>query len=500
MVAMTTAVIYARFSCSKQREASIEDQLRVCFEWCARERVEVVGTYCDYAMSGRTDDRPEFQRMVDNAGESDLVLVYAFDRFSRDPYDAPAYKARLTRKGVRVVSVTEPLPEGPDGILMDKIYEGFAAMESARTSRRTRRGMEGNALKCMHNGVRVYGYAVGEDGTYVVDEAEAAVVREVFARRIGGENVNAIARDLASRGVVTSNGNPVGYSFVYNMLHSEKYRGVYSWGGIRKEGGMPRIVEDSVYAMAQQVRSRKERASESWDDYALSGRCICGLCGFNLKGTSGRGRGGTKYLYYGCGHSCGLRPVRADWLESQIAAHLRLLVRDRATALCIATRVAEAAEGMDDAARLQQAQRSLGEAERGIANIMRAVEKGLDFDEVRDRLSELRLQKARSEADVAVLSEGSVVDVETFADYLQAGELLGDRELLDAFVWQVWLGEDDVTVVLNYSNEKRETARLQFPRGFDDFASGAPDMKEVEPGLLVGWSSGLVLVRFPRAA
>ena len=63
---MRTAVIYARFSCSKQREASIDDQLRVCHEWCDREGYEVVSQYCDHAVSGRTDDRPEFQRMLSN--------------------------------------------------------------------------------------------------------------------------------------------------------------------------------------------------------------------------------------------------------------------------------------------------------------------------------------------------------------------------------------------------------------------------------------------------
>lgn len=85
------AVIYARFSCNRQREASIEDQLRVCREWCAREGYEVAAEYCDRAVSGRTDDRPEFQRMIANAGESEIVLVYMMDRFSRGEYDAPIY-------------------------------------------------------------------------------------------------------------------------------------------------------------------------------------------------------------------------------------------------------------------------------------------------------------------------------------------------------------------------------------------------------------------------
>ena len=90
-----TAVIYARFSCSKQREASIEDQLRVCREWCAREGYGVVAEYCDHAFSGRSDNRPMFQEMIANAGESDIVLVYMMDRFSRSEYDAPIYKKEL---------------------------------------------------------------------------------------------------------------------------------------------------------------------------------------------------------------------------------------------------------------------------------------------------------------------------------------------------------------------------------------------------------------------
>ena len=110
------AVIYARFSCNRQREASIEDQLRVCREWCAREGYAIVGEYSDYAMSGRSDDRPQFQKMIANAGESDIVLVYMMDRFSRDEYDAPAYKHELRKKGVEVVSAMEAMPDGPERI------------------------------------------------------------------------------------------------------------------------------------------------------------------------------------------------------------------------------------------------------------------------------------------------------------------------------------------------------------------------------------------------
>ena len=153
-----TAVIYARFSCNKQREASIDDQLRVCRDWCKREGYAIVAEYCDYAISGRTDDRPEFQRMVANAGESDIVLVYMMDRFSRGEYDAPIYKRELAQHGVKLVSALEQIPDSPEGIIYEKLLEGLAACESKKTAIRTRRGMEGNALKCKTNGVRAVSY------------------------------------------------------------------------------------------------------------------------------------------------------------------------------------------------------------------------------------------------------------------------------------------------------------------------------------------------------
>ena len=79
-----TAVIYARYSSDKQREASIEDQIRVCREYCKAEDIEIVREYCDYAITGKTDDRPQFRRMIANAPEAELVVVYMFDRFSRN--------------------------------------------------------------------------------------------------------------------------------------------------------------------------------------------------------------------------------------------------------------------------------------------------------------------------------------------------------------------------------------------------------------------------------
>lgn len=322
------AVIYARFSCNRQREASIEDQLRVCREWCAREGYEVAAEYCDRAVSGRTDDRPEFQRMIANAGESEIVLVYMMDRFSRGEYDAPIYKRELATHGVKLVSALEAIPDSPEGIIYEKLLEGLAACESRKTAIRTKRGMEGNALKCKTNGVRIFGYRRNEDDEYEVDEAQAGWVREAFALRLERMSMNAIAREFARRGLRTRKGNPCGQAMVQQMLRDRRYTGRYEWGGIVREGGMPAIVDEVTFMEVQGIKCRKQRSSENWGDFALAGTALCAECGRNLQGVSGRGRNNVKYEYYSCPGSC-VRNIRREELEGSIASALRGLLGDR---------------------------------------------------------------------------------------------------------------------------------------------------------------------------
>lgn len=495
-----TAVAYCRFSCSKQREASIADQLRVCTEWCTAHGYTIIKKYCDHAQSGRSDDRPEFQRMIANAGESEIVIVYASDRFSRSAYDAPIYKKKLEEHGTRVVSATENVPDGPEAILIEKVYEGLAAVESAHIAIRTRRGMEGNALKCKHNGVHVFGYRFAEDGTYVVEESEAVIVREIFRRRIDHETINAIAVDLARRGYTTQKGNPCNDTMVKCILRNEKYKGVYSWGGVRVEDGVPVIVEKETWEMAQRVRGKKVRSEEEWYDFAFSGKGVCVECGANLVGVSGRGAKNRKYDYYRCADRCGCKPIRADWVENAVVDELRNMLSSRETALEVARAVANAISDKDTEAMLKAASNQLRTAERGISNLLRAVESGMDYDDVRDRLDELKLQRAQAEADVARLSVTAKLDVEDFADFLQVGTTLDDRSLLDAFVWQVQLAEDRVVVVLNYDRQK-EPARMVFSRGFEEKSSGSPDDPAFElNGTRISYVGGIVIVEIPRAA
>lgn len=121
------AVIYARYSSDSQREESIEGQLRECREYAERNNMTIVGTYIDRALSAKTADRPEFQRMIKDSAKElfEIVLVWKLDRFSRDRYDSAHYKHILKKNGVKVISAKEHISEGPEVLFWKQCWRAM---------------------------------------------------------------------------------------------------------------------------------------------------------------------------------------------------------------------------------------------------------------------------------------------------------------------------------------------------------------------------------------
>ena len=122
------AVIYARYSSDNQREESIEGQIRECTAFAEKNDITILKHYIDRAYSARTDNRPEFQAMIKDSDKRlfDMVIVWKLDRFSRDRYDSTRYKLQLKKNGVKVVSATEQISEGAEGIILESVLEGYA--------------------------------------------------------------------------------------------------------------------------------------------------------------------------------------------------------------------------------------------------------------------------------------------------------------------------------------------------------------------------------------
>lgn len=413
----TACVIYARFSSERQRDESIEDQVRVCSEWASAHGLAVVATYEDRALSGTSDGRPEFLRMVSDArsGNFGTVVVYKLDRFARDRFDAAIYRKRLEACGVSLRSAMESIPDGPEGAILESVIDGFNEYYSRNLSQNVLRGMMGNAERCLVNGVRVYGYRTSPEGTYEVDEAEARYVRGMFERASSGSTRKEIVEWLNASGARNTRGNRWQYNSVRLLLQNEKYRGVYSFNGVRVEGGMPRIVSDELWEAAQATMTEKPRQYA----YLLAGRLYDAETGLPYRGTNGTSCNKRVYLYYsvptGDGHE---RRFRREWVEDAALAALEVAFADPDFSMTVARAAVLAMEGDADSPELRAARRRLEEIGRSEANILRAVEMGVVPPGTDRRLAELAAEREALESRIDSSSQ-AVPTVEEMAEWVR---------------------------------------------------------------------------------
>ena len=206
------AVIYARYSSDNQREESIEGQIRECTAFAEKNDITVLKHYIDRAYSARTDHRPAFQEMIKDSDKHlfDMVIVWKLDRFSRDRYDSAHYKHILKKNGVKVISAKEHISEGPEGIILEAMLEGYAEFYSAELSEKIHRGQKENALKGKNNGGGVpLGYLLDKKAQKLaIDPTTAPLVVEVFEKYADGKTVRSIVENFNARGLKTKKGQP----------------------------------------------------------------------------------------------------------------------------------------------------------------------------------------------------------------------------------------------------------------------------------------------------
>lgn len=151
---MEKAVIYARYSDKSQTEDSIEGQLKECYDYAKRNGYNVIEEYIDRALTGTSDNRLNFQRMIEDSYRKhfQLILVYQFDRFARNRLDSAIYKEILRKNGVRLLSARENISDDASGILMESVLEGMAEYYSAELGQKITRGMDLNGEKGFSTG------------------------------------------------------------------------------------------------------------------------------------------------------------------------------------------------------------------------------------------------------------------------------------------------------------------------------------------------------------
>jgi site-specific DNA recombinase len=481
--AYNRAVIYARYSPGpNQREESIEGQIRECKEVAKKHGLMVIHEYADRRLTGTNDERPEFQRMLRDAdrGLFDVVITWKNDRFARNRYDSAIYKQRLKRNGVKIIYAKEHIPDGPEGIILESLLEGMAEYYSANLSQNIRRGIRENALEGKHFGGTVpLGYKLDHEKRYILDPEKAPLVREIFERYIAGESIVDMCDDLNRRGYTTAGGKKFVRSSLHRMLANEKYIGVMRYEDIVLKDATPRIITDEQFAAAAK-RSERNKISKRAPIYApveflLTGKVYCGHCGQPMGGTGGTGRHGSRFYYYQCNGrkykkgSCNKKPIKKDILEKSVCdCVVNNIINNDTVINSIIDRCMEIQLQEVDTSPADGLRRELADAEKSLANIMRAIEAGIITASTKARLVELEERCASLRQGIAaaeIVPPKLSRDQMLFLFEKYRGRDVGDteymRDVIDTFVDKIYVYDDKIVITFNFSddNEKEITIK-----------------------------------------
>lgn len=397
--------LYLRFSSERQKEQSIEGQLRDCISYCKKKNYRIVAIYVDRATTARknVEKRIHFQEMITASVHHtwSLVIVWKLDRFARNREDSAVFKMRLKRNGVQVESATEGISRNPEGIILEAVLEGIAEYYSADLSQKITRGMRESALKCQCVGGHIpMGYKV-KDHKLVIDPSTAHIVQEAFERYANGETVAEICRIFNAKGYRTTKGAEFNRNSFKSIFRNKRYIGIYTYKDIEVEGGIPAIIDKDLFEAVRRRLSANAAAparGKAKVDYLLSGKLFCGHCGSSMDGESGTGQNGIVHNYYACytrkrKHSCDKKPLKKEWIEQIVAQDAMEILTDEIIDEMADMAVAQTEQDLRENTRIPELSARMKETESGIANITKAIEKGIASDTLMNRLMELEKEK-----------------------------------------------------------------------------------------------------------
>lgn len=358
------AVCYARVSSKEQaeKELSIPAQLEAMRNYCKQKGWKLVHEYIDAGKSAKTDERPEFQRMIAMAKKQnrnfDNIVVHKFDRFSRNREDHVIYKSLLKKMGVFVYSVSEQTdPDTPHGFLIEGIMEVISEFYNLNLRNEVFKGMKENARRGFHNGgAAPYGYRLnkvsessGATKSILVPgpDDEVATVKRIFHNYVyDNYGYKKIASDLNIEGIPSSSGNQWSYSSIHTILHNEAYLGNTIWNmhdynsgkkkkpeeeWIRQENTHTALVSKEVFDLVKEKSKSRIKNSNLFEatntPYILRGLFKCPYCDSNMVSSQSGNKKGTKTVrrYYVCGtyqrkgkHACKFKSFNKEKIESSV--------------------------------------------------------------------------------------------------------------------------------------------------------------------------------------
>ena len=454
---MQMAAIYTRVSSNQQREAhTIASQTAALVEWAATLDLEVPRQWVfeDEGYSGATLERPGLEQVRDlaAAGDIQVVLVHSPDRLSRKYAYQVLLIEEFGRHGVETRFRNGPSNATAEDQLLVQFQGMIAEYERAQILERSRRGKRHRARagEISVLGGAPYGYRYvrkREDNpaAYVIIDAEARVVRDVYEHyTVTGWSIAAITRWLNEQGVPTRKvGARWERSTVWAMLRNPAYRGTACFGktrGARRQrvtrplrlrGGVasrdsasherpreewieipvPAIVDESTFTRAQELlhENKVHARRRTIEPSLVQGLVSCQKCGYALSRASGRSSA-RRIHYYRCigsdgwrhlgGPRCDTRPVRQDLLDEVVWTEVIRLLEEPALIQQELDRRLAAAQAADPTKKRTQAvERDLARVGKSMERLLTAYQEDLlSLEQLRERMPLLR-QRERTLRD-----------------------------------------------------------------------------------------------------
>ena len=320
---------YIRVSDERQDEYSPDSQLKKIREYAARDGYQIPDEYVFYddGISGKNvKKRDDFNRMIALAKEKnhafDVLYVWKFSRFARNQEQSIVYKNLLSKFGVTVTSVSEQIPDGPFGSLIERIIEWMDEFYLINLSTEVIRGMTEKASRGEPTCPPPFGYIM-RDGKYYPDEesGKADIVRDVFTLYANGAGQREIAIMLGARGIRTKFGNMPENRWIDYMLRNPCYIGMIRWSleGARAVskldynnenimtvyGSHEPLISQELWDTVQKMLDAQKQAypkyakKEQPVQYMLKGLVRCSACGGTIAMASARS-GKSKTLTMQC--------------------------------------------------------------------------------------------------------------------------------------------------------------------------------------------------------
>ena len=469
------AVVYARYSSHRQGEQSIEGQLAEAQKYAAAHDLTIIREYCDRAMTGRNDNREQFQLMLSDAAKHafDALIVWKTDRIGRNKEEIALNKYRLKKSGVKIYYVAEAIPDSPEGIILESVIEGMAAYYSEQLSQNVKRGLRASAHKGQSFGSNLcLGYEVGADKKLHINPETAPTVRLIYDLYLQGKKTVEIVDILNQKGLRTLYGRPFTHNSLRTILKNETYIGVYRFKDeIRVEDAVPAIIDKKTFYEVQELLKYNQRAAahkRSKVDYILTEKLFCGKCGEPMVGVSGTGKSGITHYYYSCNaqrkRRCNKKLVRKEWIEALVLKHAIALVKDEALLEFIAESTYRYyLEQNTDTSYTESLKAALADVERSIANLVKALEAGIFNEATRKRMDELDVQKselrealaaAKLREDLGLKKEHILFFLHRFTN-MDYTDPACRKQLIKTFINSVFVYDNKVVLTFNYSGDDR---------------------------------------------